>query len=159
MIQLAGVEAERTLWTSHNNVSRYVIRLYNYLKPKVVVELSQSISKIHISFDGWTTKGGKRGYLGIVAHYVDSYGNLTDLPIALPQLAGAHSGEAMADVVMSIFKEFEITVGKLGYFVLNNAYNNNTTIAIIASKIGFSATERRLRCGPHTLNLIGQMLL
>jgi hypothetical protein len=104
MIQLAGVEAERALWMSHNSVSRYVIRLYNYLKPKVVVELSQSISKIHISFDGWTTKGGKRGDLGMVAHYVDSYGNLKDLPIALPQLAGAHSGEAMADVIMSIFK-------------------------------------------------------
>jgi hypothetical protein len=159
MIQLAGVEAEQALWTSHNSVSRYVIRLYNYLKPKVVAELSQSISKIHISFDGWTTKGGKRGYLGIVAHCVDSYGNLKDLPIALPQLAGAHSGEAMADIVMSIFKEFEITVGELGYFVLDNTYNNNTTIAIIASKIGFNATERRLRCGPHTLNLIGQMLL
>jgi hypothetical protein len=90
MIQLASVEAERALWTSHNSVSRYVIRLYNYLKPKVVAELSQSISKIHISFDGWTTKGGKREYFCIVAHYVDSYGNLKDLPIALPQLAGAH---------------------------------------------------------------------
>jgi hypothetical protein len=69
MIQLASVEAERALWASHNSVSRYVIRLYNYLKPKVVAELSQSISKVYISFDGWTTKGGKRGYLGIVAHY------------------------------------------------------------------------------------------
>jgi hypothetical protein len=46
----------------------------------------------------------------------------------------------MADVVMSIFKEFEITAGKLGYFVLDNAYNNNTTIATIASKIGFNVT-------------------
>jgi hypothetical protein len=60
---------------------------------------------------------------------------------------------------MTIFEEFEITAGKLGYFVLDNAYNNNTTIATIASKIGFNATERLLRCGPHTLNLIGQMLL
>ena len=68
MIQLASVEAERALWASHNSVSRYVVRLYNYLKPQVVAELSQSLSKIHISFDGWTTKGGKRGYLGIVAH-------------------------------------------------------------------------------------------
>jgi hypothetical protein len=42
------------------------------------------MSKIYISFDGWTTKGGKRGYLGIVAYYVDSHGNLKDLPIALP---------------------------------------------------------------------------
>jgi hypothetical protein len=82
-----------------------------------------------------------------------------DLPIALPQLTGAHSGEAMAEVVMAIFKEFNITVGKLGYFVLDNAYNNNTTITIVASKIGFNATERRLACGPHTINLIGQMLL
>jgi hypothetical protein len=65
----------------------------------------------------------------------------------------------MADVVIVIFKEFEITAGKRSYFVLDNTYNNNTTIATIALKIGFNATERRLRCGPYTLNLIGQMLL
>ncbi|KAG9382228.1 Dimer-Tnp-hAT domain containing protein [Pyrenophora tritici-repentis] len=140
MIQLASVEAERALWASHNSVSRYVIRLYNYLLPKVVASLSESMSKVHISFDGWTTK-------------------LRDLPIALPQLTGAHTGEAMAEVVMAIFKQFEITVGKLGYFVLDNAHNNNTTINTLALQMGFSATERRLRCGPHTLNLIGQMLL
>ena len=159
MIQLASVEAERALWASHNSVSRYVVRLYNHLKPKVVADLSQSMSKIHVSFDGWTTKGGKRGYLGIVAHYVDSSGSLIDLPIALPQLTGAHSGEAMAEVVIAIFKEFNITVGKLGYFVLDNAYNNNTTINTVASKMGFNATERRLACGPHTYNLIGQMII
>ncbi|KAG9388511.1 Dimer-Tnp-hAT domain containing protein [Pyrenophora tritici-repentis] len=158
MIQLASVEAERALWASYNSVSRYVIRLYNYLLLKVVASLSESMSKVHISFDGWT-KGGKRGYLGIVAHYVDSSGELRDLPIALPQLTGAHTGEAMAEVVMAIFKQFEITVGKLGYFVLDNAHNNNTTINTLALQMGFSATERRLRCGPHTLNLIGQMLL
>ncbi|KAI0568323.1 hypothetical protein Alg130_12190, partial [Pyrenophora tritici-repentis] len=116
MIQLASVEAERALWASYNSVSRYVIRLYNYLLLKVVASLSESMSKVHISFDGWTTKGGKRGYLGIVAHYVDSSGELRDLPIALPQLTGAYTGEAMAEVVMAIFKQFEITVGKLGYF-------------------------------------------
>ncbi|KAG9387038.1 Dimer-Tnp-hAT domain containing protein [Pyrenophora tritici-repentis] len=159
MIQLASVEAERALWASHNSVSRYVIRLYNYLLPKVIASLSELMSKVYISFDGWTTKGGKRGYLGIVAHYVDSSGELRDLPIALPQLTGAHTGEAMAEVVMAIFKQFEITVGKLGYFVLDNAHNNNTTINTLALQMGFSATERRLRCGPHTLNLIGQMLL
>lgn len=65
----------------------------------------------------------------------------------------------MAEVVIAIFKQFEITVGKLGYFVLDNAHNNNTTIDMIASQMGFRATERRLRCGPYTLNLIGQRLL
>jgi hypothetical protein len=59
----------------------------------------QALSKIHISFDGWTIKGGKRSFLGVVAHYVNSHGNLQDLPIALPQLTGAYSGKKMAKVV------------------------------------------------------------
>ena len=65
----------------------------------------------------------------------------------------------MAEVVMAIFKQFEITVGKLSYFVLNNVYNNNTTITTIVTTIGFNAEERRLRCGPYTINLINQVLL
>ena len=60
------------------------MRLYRHLEPLVVVDLSQAVSKIHISFDGWTTKGGKRGFFGIVAYYADAFGNLRDLPIALP---------------------------------------------------------------------------
>ncbi|KAF7449964.1 hypothetical protein A1F94_013213 [Pyrenophora tritici-repentis] len=144
--------------TSHNSVLRYVVRLYDYLKPRVVEELSQAISKIHLSFDGWTTKGGKRGFLGVVAHYVDHQGNLKDLPIALPQLTGAHSGEKMAEVVSKTLQEFNISPLTVSYFVLNNASNNNSAVLTIAQKIGFNAVYRRLRCGPHTINLIGQFM-
>jgi hypothetical protein len=58
-----------------------------------------------------------------------------------------------------IFKQFNITVDKLGYFVLDNAYNNNTTITTLALEMGFDALEKRLSCGPHTFNLIGQRIL
>ncbi|KAA8613949.1 hypothetical protein PtrV1_12857 [Pyrenophora tritici-repentis] len=115
------------------------MRLYNYLQPRVAVELSNALSKIHISFNGWTMQGGKRGFLGVVAHFVSSSGGLTDLPIALPQLTGAHTG--------------------LGYFVLDNAANNDTAIAVVAEIYDFLLVHRRLRCGPHTLNLIRQTLL
>jgi hypothetical protein len=102
------------------------------------------------------TKGSRRSYLGIVAYYVNSKGDLIDLPIALPQLTGAHSGEAIAEVVIAIFKEFNITVGKLSYFILYNAYNNNnTTITTVTLKMDFDATKRCLACGSHTINLIG----
>jgi hypothetical protein len=77
----------------------------------------------------------------------------------LPQLTGAHSGEKIAEVVLSILQEFGISSRTIGYFVLDNASNNDTTIHAIAQKLGFNATHRRLRCGPHTLNLIGQKLL
>jgi hypothetical protein len=129
-------------------VSRYVLRLYNYLKPRVVKELSQALSKIHVSFDSWTTKGGKRSYLGIVIHYVNARSNLQDLPIALPQLTGAQSGQKMAEVVLKTLDLFSINAQTVGYFVLNNASNNNSAVA----------SDRRYRCGPHTLNLVGQRL-
>jgi hypothetical protein len=139
---------------SYNSVSQYIVRLYNYLKPKVVAELSELISKIYISFNRWTTKGSKRRYLGIVAYYVSSKGTLKDLPIALLQLIGAYSSKAIAKVILVIFKEFKITVGKLSYFVLNNAYNNNTIINTLASKIGFSAVKYCLAYSPYIFNLI-----
>jgi hypothetical protein len=55
-----------------------------------------------VSFDGWTTKGGKCGFMGFVTHFADSAGTIRDLPIALPQLTGAHTGEKIAEVVTMV---------------------------------------------------------
>lgn len=159
MIAMANPEAEAALWQSHKSVRQYILRLYNHLQPRVIYELSRALSRIHVSLDGRTTKGGKRGYLGIVAHYVNRNGNLVDLPIALPQLMGAHSGENMAEIVYSTLQKFGVGPRTIGYFVLDNASSNDTTIVSLAQKMSFNATYRRLRCGPHTLNLIGQTLL
>ncbi|KAK1917077.1 hypothetical protein P3342_001659 [Pyrenophora teres f. teres] len=159
LIAIANPLAEAALWKNHKSVSQYVIRLFDWLRPRVIHELSQSLSKIHISFNRWTTKGGKRGFLGIVAHYVNSDGKLRDLPIALPQLTGAHSGDRLAEVVLSILEQFSISERTLGYFVLDNASNNDTAVAAIAHELNFNPIHRRLRCGPHTINLIGQRLL
>lgn len=46
--------------------------------------------------------------MGIVAHYVAADGTLQDLPIALPQLTGAHSSERIAEVVVTTLQAFEI---------------------------------------------------
>jgi hypothetical protein len=159
LLLAANPEAAALLWSSHVSVTRYVLKLYDYIKPVIVTELSQSLSKIHISFDGWTTKGGKRGYLGLVAHFVSHTGHLKDLPIALPQLMGAHSGDNMAQIVLSVLRDFSISSSQVGYFMLDNASNNDAAIVAIGDQMGFTAAHRRLRCAPHTLNLIGQTLL
>jgi hypothetical protein len=85
------------------------MRLYNYLLPRVVIELSDAVSKIHVSFNRWATKGGKRSYLGIVAHYVNRDGKLVNLPIALPQLMGAHSSKDIAEIVYSTLQKFGVS--------------------------------------------------
>jgi hypothetical protein len=154
LIRKTNPEAEAALWTSHNSVSRYFMTLYDALLPVVKDELSGALSKIHISFNGWTTKGGKQGFLGIVAHYVSRDGKRTDLPIALPQLSGAHSGKNMDRVVSTSLQQFSITPCTISYFVLDNATNNDTAILYLSQKMGLNATHRRLRCTPHTINLM-----
>ncbi|KAG9388993.1 hypothetical protein A1F94_001886 [Pyrenophora tritici-repentis] len=117
MISLANPEAEAALWVSPRSVATYAMRLFQYMQPQIVCALSEAASKIHISFDGWTTKGGKHA------------------------------------------PEYSIGSDKLGYFVLDNAANNDTAVSSLAHAYDFNAAHRRLRCGPHTLNLIGQAII
>jgi hypothetical protein len=159
MIRFSNPEAEKALWANHESVSRYVMKLYTFMQPQVVARLRTAASKIHISFDGWTTRGGKRGFFGIVAHFVSASGILEDVAIDLPQLAGAHTGDRIANCVEKTLLEFEITAPKLGYFMLDNAYNNDAAIARLGSKYGFLPSHRRLRCSAHTINLVGQAVI
>jgi hypothetical protein len=159
MISIANPEAEAALWVSPRSVATYAMRLFRYLQPQVVQALSASVSKIHVSFDGWTTKGGKRSFFGIVTHFADASGVIRDLPIDLPQLAGAHTGDAIAATISKTLEAYGITPEKLGYFVLDNATNNDTAIAALAVDYDFNPTHRRLRCSPHTLNLVGQAII
>jgi hypothetical protein len=64
---------------------------------------------------------------------------IQDLPINLPQLVGAYTGEAIAETIIKTLKAYSITCDKLGYFVLDNAANNNTAIAAVARAYNFNA--------------------
>jgi hypothetical protein len=132
MLRFANPAAEEALWASHNSFVRFVIRLYDHLKTIVEAELSTAVSKVHISFDSWTSKGGKRGLFCVVAHYANTEGKIVDLPIALPQLTGVHSGEAIGECVHKVLSSFSITLQKLGYFVLDKAASNDVAIEYLA---------------------------
>jgi hypothetical protein len=159
MIRFASPEAEAALWVSHVSVATFAIRLFRCLQPKVVAALCTAVIKIYISFDSWTTKGGKRGFFGVVAHFVNSSRVIIDLPIDLPQLRGTQSGESIAEVIQRTLLTCDITPQKLGYFVLDNAVSNDTAVAALARLNGFEATYRRLCCSPHTLNLVSQAII
>ena len=145
MIQFANPEAEQALWSSRTSVAQFVMRLYNFMQPQVVDELRCAASRIHISFDGWTIKGGKRGFFGIVAHFATAAGDLRDVAIDLPQLSGAHTGDRIADCVAETLQKFSISAQNVGYVMLDNAFNNDTAIAALGAKFGFKSKHRRLR--------------
>jgi hypothetical protein len=129
------------------------------MQPQVVKQLEEAVSKIYISFDGWTTKGGKRGFFGVVAHYATAHGVVKDVAINLPQLTGAHTGDRIADCIEKTLREFRISAPKLGYFMLDNAYNKDAAVKKLGSKYSFVASHRRLRCAAHTINLVSQAVM
>jgi hypothetical protein len=106
-------------------------------------------SLIYVSFDNWTSTGGKLSLTSICVHMIDAYGVVQDFVLGLPELPRQHSGVNIASVVATT----------LTNFVLNNAYNNDTAVASLAHLYGFGALERRLRCCCHILNLAAQVII
>jgi hypothetical protein len=145
MINFANPGAEAALWVSPRSVATHAMRLFRRIQPQVLQALSEAAGKIHISFDGSTTKGGKRGFFGVITHYANASGVIEYLPIDLPQLAGSRTGEAIASALIQTLEVSGITRDKLGYFVLDNATNDDTTIAALAHVYNFDATHQRLR--------------
>ncbi|KND92540.1 hypothetical protein TOPH_02791 [Tolypocladium ophioglossoides CBS 100239] len=52
-----------------------------------------------------------------------------------------------------------VELHKIGYFILNNAKNNDTALEIIGRELGFVGARRRGRCFRHTLNLSAKAIL
>jgi hypothetical protein len=73
-----------------------------------------------------------------VAYFATVDSDVIDMPINLPQLTSAYTGERLAKVVTLTLTTYGITADNVGYFVLNNASNNNTTVAALARYFNFT---------------------
>jgi hypothetical protein len=62
-------------------------------------------------------------------------------------------------VLLPVLHYFGIDSANLGYFLLDNASNNNTTLIELARSIDFLPAKRRLCCISHILNLIAEQYL
>jgi hypothetical protein len=62
-------------------------------------------------------------------------------------------------VILPLLTRFGITSLNLGYFVLDNALNNDTTLTKLAKTLGFDPKLKRLRCVGYIFNLIAERYL
>jgi hypothetical protein len=69
--------------------------------------------------------------LGIIALYTAEDGNLESIVLGLKEVIGAHEGKNLASVVMEVIKEWGIA-SKLGFFVMDNASNNDTMMQSVS---------------------------
>ena len=98
-------------------------------KEKLHQDIQEAYSKISISFDLWTSPNC-HAILGCIAHFIDKNGKRRTAVLGLRELLGEHSGENMADVLLHIFKDYNIS-GRIGYFMADNATSNDNCIDLV----------------------------
>lgn len=142
---------------SRNTVRAWIMDDWKRHKGVVTALLDSVKGQIHISFDLWTALN-LLCLNGIVVHFIDEDTQKRTFLLGLPQVEGTHAGENIANEVCAIIREFNIQ-DRIGYFVLDNASNNDTCIQALAEEFEFDPQQRRLRCAGHIINLVAKAFL
>ena len=80
-------------------------------------------SKIHFSCDLWTSLNSV-AILGVIAHFIAENGELRQPVLGLKEVKDEHTGEHLASKIMEVVETYGIA-SKLGYFMMDNASNND----------------------------------
>ncbi|TVY74496.1 Zinc finger BED domain-containing protein RICESLEEPER 2 [Fusarium oxysporum f. sp. cubense] len=132
-------------------------------KERVKQRIQSAKSRIHISCDLWTSPNSL-AILGVVAHYVTEDGQLEHHVLALKDIDSEHDGSHLAVVILKVVDEWGFA-SKLGYFVMDNAGNNDTMMRSLSLgllrryDIQYDPKVHRLRCQGHIINLAAKAFL
>jgi hypothetical protein len=99
-----------------------------------------------------------RPFCTITAHFYDAKGEFRTLLLSLPYQASRYTGVNIAPTISAIVQTFGLKQ-KLGWFVCDNALNNDTCIEALSSEFEFDHFKRRIRCIGHVINLVARSLL
>ncbi|KAJ0136861.1 putative Cell division control protein 2 [Fusarium oxysporum f. sp. albedinis] len=102
--------------------------------------LRKSPGQIHIQYDGWKS-GNRHALYGITCVFRDSNNRPQKCVLGLPELTERYTGENIAGQINEIIREYEIS-DKLGYFTLDNAGNNKTSMGELGLEFGFDWEKR-----------------
>lgn len=131
-----------------------------FAQEKITIQhmIANAGSRINISFDTWSSDNGL-SLLGVVAHFLDGQNHqLKTILLGLPQL-NSHHGSEQARVLLDVLQNYAIDTDKLGWFVLDNALNNDTALAEMSKTISFDPIKRRFKCAGHMINLATEAFL
>ncbi|KAJ3453329.1 hypothetical protein MRS44_017576 [Fusarium solani] len=86
-------------------------------------------------------------------------GKARKLILGVPELTVRHFGANIRHEIVEILEPYKIPEEKIGYFTLNNAPNDDTTIDTIRERFKFYGKERWGRCFGHVINLMVKAIL
>ena len=97
---------------------------------------------VSISFDAWSSDTGF-SLLGVVVHLLT--GEVFELKTLLLglQVISNYSGVEQARVLLVLLKDYGIDQEKLGWFVSDNATNNDTALEKLSKSIPFDPRKKK----------------
>ncbi|KAI7763505.1 hypothetical protein LZL87_013897 [Fusarium oxysporum] len=113
--------------------------------------------------DLWTSPNSL-AILGVVAYYVTEDGQLEHHVLALKDIDSEHDGSYLTVAILKVVNEWGFA-SKLGYFVMDNAGNNDTMMRSLSLGllcrygIQYDPKVHRLRCQGHIINLAAKAFL
>jgi hypothetical protein len=122
--------------------------------------LATALSRIHISFDLWTSPNGMT-ILGVAAHFVNIHCQNQSVQIGMKRMEYSHTGEDIAEQLIPLLQEYGV-VSTLGVFISDNVDVNDIAIQATLRTIRPDIDNikgRRSRCLGHIINLAAQALI
>jgi hypothetical protein len=145
---------------AHSTVKRWILEEFEQKRLQVKAELATARSRIHVSFDRWTSPNGL-AIVGVIVHYLDKDLINRSYLIGMRRINRAHTGENITEAVIPVLVEMGI-ISKLGYFIADNDGRNDTCIRAILRKHRPDIKDpdsRRVRCLGHIINLTAKAFL
>lgn len=141
---------------------KWIMDEYVCQKEALKSELARAISDIHLSFDLWTAPNCI-AIISIYGHWISPSGRRLNKLLAFRRVAGKHSGENQAQIVLEVLEELQIR-DRIGCLVGDNAASNDTAMLAILQVLhpGLPRKERlafRIRCFGHIVNLCAHAMI
>ena len=89
--------------TTYRDITKY----FETAKVTIKERLSLARSRIHISYDLWTSPNHK-AMIAIVAHWTAEDYEVKSALLVIREVHGEHTGENIANVVYPVMKEYDI---------------------------------------------------
>ena len=144
-------DAESIIPKSGDTLRKYVMDVFKEKKTELGEAFSTMAYPPHIGFDGWTSDSC-HGMQGIVAYFLspDQSTCMTAL-LGLKEVDGKHTGLNIAKCISKALEEYNLKPGRIGYYMLDNAPNNDTAVdSLEGTECGKC---KRLRCICHAMSL------
>lgn len=151
------LRGDDSLTKSGTVIKTWLLELFITSQAILIAFLLSCNTQIHVSFDLWTSPNNY-SMVGIVCHFIDNQFKARTVLLGLKRVFGPHAGENMAPVLIQVLEQYRL-LDRLGYCVLDNASDNDTTLRYIERSLAkrniiWDAELHRLRCFGHIVSLI-----